>query len=113
MSLPIPTPIVVARRIAGVLLILSLVIVLIGIALLANWYLNRPMYGASSTILSSGPSGHGAASSTGSTFSSPSPKPPKPTKAESERAAVAALKLQTARDLDLASFQGQWVAHSG
>jgi hypothetical protein len=38
-SQPVPTPIIVARRIAGVVLILSLVTVLIGIALLANWYL--------------------------------------------------------------------------
>lgn len=42
MSQPIPTPIILARRIAGVVLILSLVIVMIGIALGANWYLTGP-----------------------------------------------------------------------
>lgn len=43
MSQPVPTPIMVARRIAGVVLILSLVIVLIGIALGANWYISTDL----------------------------------------------------------------------
>ena len=114
MSSMVPPPIVVARRIAGAVLILSLIVVLVGIALLVNWYANQPVAVATTAIPGSGSSGSGTASSAGTTSSSPSSGPapthPKPTKAERERAALAELKRQAANDLAMTNFSDQWVA---
>ena len=99
MSPPVPTPIVVARRVAGSIFILSLVVVLIGIAFLARWYITRPVAIAAPST-STGPM----------SSPSPTPKPPKPTKAERERAALAELNRLAAADLSATYFQGQWVA---
>jgi hypothetical protein len=109
-SPPVPTPIVVARRVAGSIFILSLVVVLIGIAFLASWYITRPVAIAAPSGTSAG-SGVGGTTSTGPTSSpSPTPKPPKPTKAERERGARAELERLAAADLNATYFQGQWVA---
>jgi hypothetical protein len=107
-SLPVPTPIVVARRVAGSIFILSLVVVLIGIAFLARWYVTRPV--AIAAPFGTG-SGVGGTTSTGPASSpSPTSNPPEPTKAERERAALAELERLAAADLDATYFQGQWVA---
>jgi hypothetical protein len=100
MSLPVPTPIVVARRVAGSIFILSLVVVLIGIAFLARWYIARPVAIAAPSGTSARPGG-GGTTSTG---------PPKPTKAAREREAKAELERLAAADLNATYFQGQWVA---
>ena len=42
MTSDVPRPIVLARRVAGAVLILSLLLVLVSIALLVVWYWNLP-----------------------------------------------------------------------
>ena len=39
----VPAPIARARRIAGLLLVATVVAVVIGVVLLANWYFNQPV----------------------------------------------------------------------
>jgi hypothetical protein len=105
----VPTPIVIARRLAGAIFLVSLIIVLIGIALLANWYRTRSV-----AIVGPPPAPASTQSGTVPNSSPPSSsqsKPPRqPTSAERERSALSQLKKQAARDLATTDFDGQWAA---
>lgn len=118
MSLPVPAPIVAARRFAGLIFILGLVVVLIGIALVVNWYVTRPVDIAAPPTARFGGGSSGTGGSNGPASSSPraTPKPIKPpktktkTKTELEREARAELERLAATDLAETNISGQWVA---
>lgn len=114
MSEPVPMPIVVARRVAGSVFILGLVVVLIGIALLANWWVTRPV------LIGAPPAGtYGSGGSGSPSFSAPTAaasvtptasRPPPKTAAQRERDALAELQRVAAADLSETYVSGQWVA---